>query len=66
MKFPTDEQLIDMLRKIAEYCSETCCIDCKFSNNGRREECLFKNLGNELSSVPRNWKIAEIERIVEL
>lgn len=64
----TDEQFIELLRKIKVICKgHEDCNKCIFENNYEMDGCIIKALIAELNwNTPDNWNMDEIERIIRL
>lgn len=66
----TNKQLIKTLRNIKKYCDEQeACALCKFyfPNNENDEywsDCQLLEVVEKLDFIPSNWKIDEVERII--
>lgn len=71
IKLPTDEQVIELLRKIKEYCTFRQCKECVFYHENSDCEdiyiCTIRALFSRLEEEePCNWYMEEIERIIKL
>lgn len=67
---PTDEEILEWLRKIKEHC-KSCklCDGCKFqlTDKNSKNDCQFKRLAFYLwRNTPYFWEMEEIERIIKL
>ena len=63
VKLPTDEQVIEWLRKIKERCRECKdCRGCQFLIDGYCQIGLFTN---ELNKHPVYWDMEKTERIIK-
>ena len=61
----TDEQFIEWLRKIKEFCQNTTCTNCPFGIGYGC--CQIRYLLDELqANSPLDWDMEEIERIIRL
>lgn len=57
-----DKELLELLKKIKEYCENESCNVCKFSI---RNYCQFEMFASCLDNSPNNWDMEEIERIIK-
>lgn len=64
-----DKQIIETLRNIKNMCEEESCANCDF-NNGHAPHglacasCKLRFLAQELDTIPCNWDMDAIERII--
>lgn len=59
----TDKDLINILKGIKRYCNRTHCDNCKFQTV--TDDCQIREIVAELNfSMPYDWDIEEIERII--
>ena len=67
-ELPTDEQLIELLRKIKEFCKRNeRCDGCLFENRNEPDGCTINSLMFVLNwTTPDTWHMEEIERIIKL
>ena len=69
--FMTDEQFIDVLRKLHNYCESyrkkgDGCTGCKFLCLDEYGKCQFRILAYLIHRPPVSWNMEEIERIIRL
>lgn len=53
----TDEQFIEILRKIKERCLKISCGECPF----RTDNCQLQAITSRLNAIPIDWEIEEIK-----
>lgn len=64
----SDEQLIELLRKIKEYCHKNTCSECIFHSPKKligTSGCQIGSLAKYLEDIPNRWNMKEIERIIK-
>ena len=61
----TNEECLNLLNKIQDYCYDQSCSECKFRVTIDKErQCQFKTLAIELSQHPCNWNMYKVQEIV--
>lgn len=60
-----DEELIELLKKIQEYCMDHVCEYCPLHDDGFLKDCQVASLIESLRYGPCNWDLEQIERIIK-
>lgn len=61
----SNEEFLNLLTKIQDYCYGQSCPECKFRVTIDKErKCQFQTLATKLSRHPCNWELDKVQEII--